>query len=124
MDNDDRELLELAAKAAGIKLRWIQGPDDDECIHPVRRREDGMCEEDWLPLEDHDQAKNLRHLLKMTTGYDDRFSSFGPCAYATYKIGPDSCNSIMQNIEQAGGKKRALRRAIVRAAAEMGRALP
>jgi hypothetical protein len=119
----DRELLELAAKAAGIQLRWIQGPDDDECIHPIRRRADGMGEEDWSPLEDHDQAKNLRHLLKMTTGYDDRFTSFGACAYATYATGTDSFDSIMQNIEEAGGKKKALRRAIVRAAAAIGKGM-
>ena len=55
----DRELLEAAAKAAGITLRWIQGPNDDECIHPIRRRDDGMCEVDWNPLTNDGDALRL-----------------------------------------------------------------
>lgn len=77
--------------------------------------------EKWNPLRNHAQAKQVRHLLQLTTGFDGRWKDLGPCAYATYPTGEFSCNSIMQNIEEAGGKKAALRRAIVRAAAELWR---
>lgn len=113
MSLTDRELLELAAKAAGLEFEshtrsgngcYLVGVD-----HP------------WNPLQDLSQAKSLRHKLCLSTGYDDRF--FGPCAYATYPTGPGSCNSIMQSVEEVGGKRAALRRAIVRAAAEIGKAM-
>lgn len=103
----DIDLLQLAAKAVNGGA-W----------HPLTHAEP------WRPLKSHRQAIALRHYLKFTTGFDSRFSALGPCAYATYPTGPESCDSIMQNIEQAGGKKAALRRAIVRAAAEIGKAMP
>lgn len=98
----DIELLTLAARAVN-KGAW----------HPLTHGKR------WNPLRDHDQAKQLRHALHLSTGFDDRFISLGPCAYATYSTGLHTCNSVMQNIEQAGSKKAALRRAIVRAAAAM-----
>jgi hypothetical protein len=113
----DRELLELAAKAAGIGGRWDQ-------FRKQYRLPLGMfLGDEWNPLQNHKQAIKLRHAAKLTTGYDDRFAELGPCAYATYQVGEHGCNSVMQNIEQAGGKRAALRLAIVIAAAEVGRAL-
>lgn len=114
--SEDRELLELAAKAAGyIELRF--DPDGN----PRARKPNGVGG-DWNPLDNLDDAKALRHTLNLSTGFDDRL--FGLCAYATYPTGSDSCNSIMQPVDKARGKRAALRRAIVRAAAEIGRAMP
>lgn len=109
--NEDLELLKLAAKAY---LAAIPGGIGD-----IQLDQDGVPL-GWNPLDCLQQAKRLRHVLKLSTGFDDRF--FGPCAYATYPTGPDSCDSIMQSIEEAGGKRKALRLAMVRAAAEMARA--
>lgn len=111
----DRELLGLAAKAAGLEIvRWDR---DVPMIYFDKLRP-------WNPLASKDQSKNLRHRLKLTTGFDDRFTDLGHCAYATYPTGPYSCDSVMQNIDDVGGSKnRATRRAIVRAAAEVGRAM-
>lgn len=109
----DVELLELAAKAIGGVYDQLT-----ECI----TFDGGLNYEQWEPLSELPDAKSLRHRLKLTTGYDDRF--FGLCAYATYPTGPDSCNSIMQSVEEAGGKRAALRLAIVRAAAEIGKTMP
>lgn len=115
MNATDKELLEMAARAAGfIELRY--DPDGE----PRARKKNGVAGP-WNPLECLVAAKNLRHVLKMTTGFDDRF--FGPCAYATYQTGQGSFDSIMQSIEEAGGKRKALRRAIVRAAAEIGKSM-
>lgn len=100
----DKELLSLAAKAVNGGA-W----------HPLTHSAP------WNPLSSFSQAKELRHALCLSTGFDNRFSELGPCAYATYQTGPESCSSIMQNIEDAGGKRAALRRAIVRAAAEIGK---
>ncbi|MFK3922131.1 hypothetical protein ACI2JC_21155 [Pseudomonas fulva] len=123
MNLEDRELLDLAAKASGVDLWWDGDSPKEVVQHWSGNPEDGGETRDypWNPLADLDQAKNLRHRLCLSTGYDDRF--FGPCAYATYPTGPDSCNSIMQSVAEAGGKRAALRRAIVRAAAEMGKAM-
>lgn len=109
----DLDLLRLAAKAAGGEYDELT-----ECI----TFDGGLNYEQWEPLRDLSHALNLRHRLHLKTGFDDRF--FGLCAYATYPTGSGSCNSIMQNVEESGGKRSALRRAIVRAAAEIGKVMP
>lgn len=103
MSAADKELLVLAARAVNKGL-W----------HPLTHSAP------WNPIRNHAQAKELRHALKLSTGFDPRWTDLGPCMYATYPVGEYGCNSIMQNIEEAGGKKAALRRAIVRAAAAIG----
>lgn len=100
----DYELLMLAARAVNQGV-W----------HPLTHSEP------WNPLKSLRQAKQLRHALRLSTGFDDRWKPLGLCAYATYQTGEFSCNSIMQNVDEAGGKRAALRRAIVRAAAELGK---
>lgn len=112
----DRELLELAAKAAGfIEFTWN--------TEPRARAANGVAGM-WNPLSHQEQAEALRLKLNIIAGFDDRWKALGPCAYATYETGPDSCNSVMQNISEVGSKKAARRRAIVRAAAEIGRVMP
>jgi len=110
----DRELLEAAAKAAGITLRWIQGPNDDECIHPIRRRDDGMCEVDWNPLTDDGDALRLAVTLNMGVSIpvwkDNRIDVI------TFR------DSRVNVIEKGNDAMAATRRAIVRAAAEIGAA--
>lgn len=103
MSAADKELLVLAARAVNKGL-W------NPLTHSAP----------WNPLRNHAQAKELRHALKLSTGFDQRWPQLGPCMYATYPVGEHGCNSVMQNIEEAGGKKAALRRAIVRAAAAIG----
>jgi len=116
MSAQDRELLELAARAAGIDGEYFE--DAAGCALLVA----GVA---WNPIRFHHQAKALRHHLRLVTGYDARFitTAMGNCAYATYSTGEYTCNSIMQNIEEAGGKRKALRLSITRAAAEIGRSL-
>jgi len=62
---NDRELLEMAAKAAGITLRWIQGPNDDECIHPTRAELKGYF--DRLEQNLHNFDQKLEHLADRLT---------------------------------------------------------
>jgi hypothetical protein len=102
----DRELLELAAKAAGIRINyWVYDNDDDS---PSVLESGGI----WNPLTDDGDALRLAVKLGLTVSqlmnnrevevndYDEtvfvnEFHEPGPCA--------------------------ATRRAIVRAAAEIGR---
>lgn len=78
----DRELLEAAARAAGLQIVvWDQ---DGPLIYFDKLRK-------WNPLNDHSQAKRLRH----------------------------ACRLSAPNVRPEDGGKAAYRRAIVRAAAAM-----
>lgn len=102
---NDRELLELAAKAAGIKI--------------VGENNDGLCAEAfgcavyyWRPLTDDGDAFRLAVTLNIA------FTPFKAYA-AAQKAGHQMVT------EPIGGSLLvATRRAIVRAAAEIGRNMP
>jgi hypothetical protein len=94
----DREMLELAAKAAGL-TPWY-----------VLRGKPG-----WNPLEDDGDALRLAVKLRVLVdceGYEDVAAVVegGSGAHVVEPFGDDRCA--------------ATRRAIVRAAAEIGRAMP
>lgn len=101
----DRELLEMAAKAAGIEL-----PNPTLRVTHMR----GVAPKLWNPLADDGDALRLANKLwlqirhvhgKAHAGMPDRF-------WCTELWFPD------------GDRDAATRRAIVRAAAEIGRAMP
>ena len=102
----DRELLELAAKAVGMK--W--GGDEFYDKHGP------LC--GWNPLNDDGDALRLAVKLEieLSSAYDA-----GMNAYAGYSIDDD-----MKYVIEPTGEDRyaATRRAIVRAAAEIGKAMP
>ena len=104
----DRELLELAAKAAGIENFGFNG-NGSLCTDPV----DYIP---WNPLTDDGDALRLAVKLEMLVHVET-------CYYAT------ACNDDVSMTEHIGNDGRgciyaATRRAIVRAAAEIGRAMP
>lgn len=114
----DRELLELAAKAAGVdyipaehekskeaELRfglWLKFPDNYEVPDDVRRR--------WNPLTNDGDA--LRLVVKL---------NIDVCFGANYVITRGSVQ--MPTVNNADDPYAATRRAIVRAAAEIGKAM-
>jgi hypothetical protein len=109
----DRELLELAAKAAGIDARrlpnaWPHRFDDDQ----------------WDPLIDNGDA--LRLAVKL--GIDVSFPLYRKCDPPTVHAGRywDPYVSCWYPFEEKKGEDpyAATRRAIVRAAAEIGRGMP
>lgn len=110
----DRELLEKAAKAAG--LMFIEEDPEQPVEGGGLLMVNWTC---WNPLTHGGQALLLAMKLGLIFGFDDRFAKLGPCTYCTYPTGPASCDSIMQSIAEAGGKEAATFRAIVRAAAAM-----
>lgn len=99
---NDRELLELAAKAAGLTLiPFEEVPLLDEEGQPY-----------WNPLTDDGDALRLAVKLGMTVGqYNGNvFVGYGDDACEEVEpIGPDACA--------------ATRRAIARAAAEIGKGM-
>ncbi len=109
----DRELLELAAKAAGIKV--YESTDGTMQNRPVLVFSAGggmgtmPYEEQWNPLREDAQALRLAVKLRMDVEWldaDTVFVSGGPCTH----VGVDHYA--------------ATRRAIVRAAAEILKDMP
>ena len=92
----DRELLELAAKAAGIDVRWYQG----DCLR-VADKCNGFAGK-WNPLTDDGDA------LRLAVKLGDR----------------DGQVTFLIDTKHDGDPYAATRRAIVRAAAEIGRQTP
>lgn len=103
----DRELLSLAAKAAGINV--VPWPTED----PVGVR-DTATGHLWKPLDDDGDALRLAVKGKILRCHMDLFHWF----YED-EIGNGSLSDIPDEL-----RGRATRRAIVRAAAEIGKTKP
>ena len=107
----DRELLELAAKAAGLKHVDYSGIDYDGRLGIVLVDEIGRHCSDWNPLADDGDALRLAVKLEI-----DIF--FG----ANYVIARGSVQ--MPTVNNTNDPDAATRRAIVRAAAALGEKMP
>lgn len=112
----DRDLLELAAKAAGLKhLEWSPLRTGSTMAH-IHRDDSGRREELWNPLTDDGDALRLAvklHLFIRPYGF------LGPDGGAVV-VGVADWPGIAESAN--GDQLAATRRAIVRAAAEMGQA--
>ena len=110
----DREFLELAAKAAGMKEKWVNGG--------IWIREQ-FCEVPWSPLEDDGQALQLAVTLNL--GIRANRQDHWQYADQTIVIWDDH-EGIPRQLRQEhdGDPMAATRRAIVRAAAAIGKAMP
>jgi len=101
----DRELLELAAKAAGMPWdQWVIDGDDS-----------------WNPLTDDGDALRLAVQLGLDVCIDTPIER-EPHTHVIGFVG-NSADTV-DVIEAHGDPYAATRRAIVRAAAEIGRAMP
>jgi len=114
---DDRKLLELAAKAAGIELQRSR-LDDPMCkdFLLVRRAEDdnGVG---WNPLDDDGDALRLAIDLQIQFGIvleDSRGWAESHAAYFEFQW----------DMHRQSERYEATRRAIVRAAAVIGKEMP
>ena len=106
----DKELLEFAAKAAEINLEWDGVPD---LWQPMFYK--GKTYHSWEPLTDDGDALRLAVKLEMcvSTPMDNS---------AVAKVADVRCRITLQAC--CGDRYAATRRAIVRAAAELGKAIP
>ena len=102
----DRELLELAARAAGIVGVWNER---GQCIHVTDCA--GMSDMWWRPLTDDGDALRLAVALKLDIQFFD--------GHAEIQVDGDDINSATVE-PYAQDMQAATRRAIVRAAAAIG----
>ena len=104
----DRELLELAAKAAGYYVWTHQNYPDVTFVAPPMRR--------WDPLTDDGDALRLAVKLGMLLDFIERgYMAWHVVAACYNKV------AVYEPLEQ--GRQAATRRAIVRAAAEIGKTM-
>ena len=101
----DRELLELAAKAAGLRVRTWDGHSGAMCAIDDDRH--GLM---WMPLTDDGDALRLAVKLEIDLWFG---------------CGGLSAHGLTMDIEEDYGRDpcAATRRAIVRAAAAIGKAM-
>jgi hypothetical protein len=115
----DRELLERAAKAAGIDACWIN-PDDAEFdsanegmwLNGERSPDNSKF---WNPLTDDGDALRLAVKLNIVIWEFNQYN----CALTEVRYGKAS-----GEYTECGDRYAATRRAIVRAAAEIGKGMP
>ena len=107
----DRELLELAAKAAGIASHWGDGWQSDMMFRSIPRPNSPLVTNvEWNPLNDDGDA--LRLAVKLQMEVASRSNARADCI--GYEIQLEPLN---------GDPCAATRRAIVRAAAEIGKGM-
>lgn len=105
----DRELLELAAKAAGLRIvDFMSG--DDELFAMIDDSWGASCEGLWNPLTDDGDALRLAAKLRINVSFSLDAS--------------DPSKEVPSNADMGAAMASIARRAIVRAAAEIGRAMP
>lgn len=105
----DRELLEFAAKAAGIRLNISDGAGDERYLWIT----DAVTGKNWDPLTDDGDA--LRLAVKLRLEFE----------WWKNGVSVNRTDSQQMPIEHVGDDPyAATRRAIVRAAAEIGKAMP
>lgn len=104
MSNTERELLKLAAKAAGIA--------DGDFFYDMER---GKV---WNPRDDDGDSRRLQVKLRLTVMFDDRDNVQVSAADA----GAEHCKAFaMESI--GNNPDAAVRLAVLRAAAEIGKAM-
>lgn len=109
-NTQDRELLEMAAKAAGIEVIYCPDKQAFEYVHPLR-----YGNRFWTPITDDAQA--LRLAVKL---HIDLYINHA--VRVDYRITGSPTVPLYEAIEP--DPYAATRRAVVRAAAEIGRAMP
>jgi len=115
----DRELLELAAKAANIPINFT--PEGIPFHAEMQGNPGFRCWVAWNPLEDDGDALRLAVELKINLTY---LAKENECNHAV------AANDVKEWAGNGGrvavgpGYAAATRRAIVRAAAEIGRGMP
>lgn len=105
----DRELLELAAKAAGLTVNRFNPEQNHIYTNTLGKW--------WSPLLVDGDTFRLAIQLNISIQFDDHEQ----CTIAEYGDG-DKCTQYWDGL--VSGKPEATRRAVVRAAAEIGRTMP
>ena len=110
----DKELLELAAKAVGMHVKAQRVDADDKFTHLVVGQKFKPEKIDWNPLTDDGSA------LRLAVRLNIEFACFDD----SQKVNSGVWSAYDYVTPYNGDKQAATRRAIVRVAAEIGRAMP
>lgn len=113
---NDRELLELAAKAAGLNYTWCEFWET--MARPLKDRSGWNHRFVWNPLRDDAAAFRLAVQLNLDVQID-----FNEEEAKVYIYGGWVGDGIEEELGELD-RYQATRRAIVRAAAEIGRIMP
>ena len=123
---NDKELLELAANATGHKWKWTKCPKYEGMEVPGMHHHDKANGVDyyfgWNPLEDDRDAMRLAVDLQLDIDFTTSYSKSNPGNY-TLVNRQGGGNHVSPHNDYADPYA-ATRRAIVRAAAEIGRKMP
>ncbi len=107
----DKELLELAAKAAEIDLDWNIPPNSKTPWRMTGKGDDRGPADEWNPLTDDGDALRLAVKLNLGVTVD---------GYEVEVVTPLLC-TFVEKATMGYSIEEATRRAIVRAAAEIGK---
>lgn len=110
----DRELLELAAKAAGYQIEWVR---NSGCHY---RCEEEIGREAWCPLDDDGDALRLAVQLRVSIDHNH------PADQSSW-VSATADGGRAEKVEEFEDERdrcAATRMAIVRAAAEIGCRMP
>lgn len=110
---NDRELLEMAAKAAGINGRWFELDAEFKLYPPAIA--DGTKRYLWRPLQDDGDALRLAARLCLNIEWFPGHNSVQACRFGIGEI-----IGWVDDSARSGS----LRRAITAAAAKIGRMMP
>jgi len=110
----DKEQLELAAKAAGLTVHWHDSGHYGPTMEIMEDESGGLP---WNPLTDDGDALRLAVKLSMKVYVGEAYPWDKECADYSHRFG--ACVDEDENNDPYA----ATRRAIVRAAAEIGRTL-
>lgn len=127
----DRELLELAAKAFWgeeiddvCSVRWLEEDQAIGYTHAENQDHNGIDQEFlWNPLEDDGDALRLAVALNLSVFTPGGAGDFAVASIEAGVLSDDGDTWIQEWVTN-GDKMAATRRAIVRAAAEIGRGMP
>lgn len=115
----DKELLELAAKAAGYDAVWDRAMG---CfLHRNPPRFNRITRNIWIPLEDDGDALRLAVKLRMMVEFD-HIRVDDPCVYVHYFAEGQRAQMLTEPL--GSDECITTRRAIVRAAAELAKVMP
>ena len=120
---NDKELLELAAKAAGIVGEWVKW--HDVINNGWKEGIDEGSQNLWNPLTDDGDALRLAVKLRLSIKLED--STASAAGIAAYQLGAPTMDKLgpwyRKEWNSDSDPYAATRRAVVRAAAEIGRAM-
>lgn len=121
----DKELLELAAKAVWLHVKANRVDEDDKFTHLVVGQKFTREKIDWNPLTDDCDAIRLVASLNLCVCFTLGEAN-PPCGTAMVGYSPweNKVPIAAERYSEPSEKLAATRRAIVRAAAKIGKAMP